>query len=70
MAYLFLHLGRELRHELLDLLVVGLATADPVAALAVMEQYPERNLIYLPCDDSLYDGVRSLAARVNAAATR
>jgi hypothetical protein len=27
-------------------------------------------LIYLPCDDSLYDGVRSLAARVNAAATR
>jgi phosphonate transport system substrate-binding protein len=56
---------RELQQAL-----VGLATADPVAALAVMEQYPERNLIYLPCDDSLYDGVRSLAARVNAAATR
>ena len=56
---------RELQQAL-----VGLATADPVAALAVMEQYPERNLIYLPCDDSLYNGVRLLAARVNAAATR
>lgn len=56
---------RELQQAL-----VGLGTADPVAALAVMEQYPERNLIYLPCDDSLYDGVRALAARVNAAATR
>jgi phosphonate transport system substrate-binding protein len=50
--------------------LVGLATADPVAALAVMEQYSERNLVFLPCDDSLYDGVRALAARVNAAATR
>ena len=56
---------RELQQALVDL-----ATADPVAASAVMEQYPERNLIYLPCDDSLYDGVRALAARVNAAATR
>ena len=56
---------RELQQAL-----VGLATADPVAALAVMEQYPERNLIYLPCDDSLYNGVRLLAARVNTAATR
>ena len=56
---------RELQQAL-----VGLGTADPVAALAVMEQYPERNLIYLPCDDSLYDGVRALAARVNAAAAR
>ena len=50
--------------------LVGLATADPVAALAVMEQYSERNLVFLPCDDLLYDGVRALAARVNAAATR
>jgi phosphonate transport system substrate-binding protein len=56
---------RELQQAL-----VSLATADPVAALAVMEQYPERNLIYLPCDDSLYDGVRALAARVTSAATR
>lgn len=56
---------RELQQAL-----VGLATADPVAALAVMEQYPERNLIYLPCDDSLYNGVRSLAARLNAAGAR
>ena len=56
---------RELQQAL-----VGLATADPVAALAVMEQYSERNLVFLPCDDSLYHGVRALAARVNAATTR
>ena len=63
------NLPPEFKRELQQALV-SLATADPVAALAVMEQYPERNLIYLPCDDSLYDGVRSLAARVNASATR
>jgi hypothetical protein len=35
-----------------------------------MEQFPDRNLVFLPCDDSLYDAVRALAARVNATATR
>ena len=56
---------RELQQAL-----VGLSTADPAASRAVMEQYSDNNLVFLPCDDSLYDGVRALAARVAATTAR
>ena len=56
---------RELQQAL-----VGLAAADPAASREVMEQYTEPSLVFLPCDDSLYDGLRALAARVNAGAAR
>jgi hypothetical protein len=29
-----------------------------------MAQYPDKDLVFLPCDDSLYDGLRVLAAQV------
>jgi phosphonate transport system substrate-binding protein len=59
----------DFKRELQQALVL-LATADPAASRAVMEQYAERNLVFLPCDDSLYDGLRALAARVTAATAR
>lgn len=59
----------DFKRELQQALVL-LATADPAASRAVMEQYAERNLVFLPCDDSHYDGLRALAARVTAATAR
>jgi phosphonate transport system substrate-binding protein len=46
--------------------LVRLATADPAASGAVMDQFSERSLVFLPCDDSLYDGLRGLAAKITA----
>ena len=59
----------DFKRELQQALVL-LATADPASSRAVMEQYAERNLVFLPCDDSHYDGLRALAARVTAATAR
>lgn len=50
---------REVQRVLIDLPV-----QDPVTARTVMTQFSEPNLVFLPCDNSLYDGLRRLAKSV------
>lgn len=44
--------------------LVRFAVADSAAARIAMAQFSEDALVFLPCDDSLYAGLRALASRV------
>lgn len=50
---------RELQTALVDL-----AARQPATARAVMAQFPEPDLVFLACDDSLYEPLRALAQTI------
>lgn len=46
--------------------LVQLSIREPETSRKVMLQYPDSDLVYLPCNDTLYNGLRAVAARVQA----
>jgi phosphonate transport system substrate-binding protein len=55
---------RSLREALLEL-----PRVDPAANRVVMAQYQDEALVYVACDDSLYDGLREMQRRYGPVAT-
>lgn len=53
------NLKRDIQRALVDL-----PAREPETARVVMAQYSEKDLAFLPCDDSLYAGLRALAESV------